>query len=153
MSRKQALASTAVLTPVTVEVDVESDGRPRDDHQASQKRLDGPQRRRRSSRQRKRRRPRRARLELPPPDQVAPHSLPRPRDALRAPQSSVADDDLLTTAEYAEYRRCSPRTVERERETGRGCPYVRLGGRVLYRRADIYRHIEQNVRGLKGGAE
>jgi hypothetical protein len=26
---------------------------------------------------------------------------------------------------------------------------VRLGGRILYRRADIHRHIEQHVRGLK----
>jgi hypothetical protein len=58
-----------------------------------------------------------------------------------------SESDLLTSAEYAHYRRCSLRTVERERETGGGCPYVRLGGRVLYRRADIQRYIEEHVRG------
>jgi hypothetical protein len=63
------------------------------------------------------------------------------------------ESDLLTTAEYARIRRCSPRTAERERETGRGCPYVRLGGRVLYRRGDIRRYIEQHVRHLERGAE
>jgi Helix-turn-helix domain len=159
MSSKETLMSSAALLPTTVEGGIGTDleATPlgdRADRLPSQKRApDGPQRGRRSPRQRKRRRPRRPRLEPPPPDPVAPHSLPRPRPGPRAPPSSVADDDLLTTAEYAEYRRCSPRTVERERETGRGCPYVRLGGRVLYRRADIYRYIEQNVRGLKGGAE
>jgi hypothetical protein len=60
-----------------------------------------------------------------------------------------SESDLLTSEEYARYRRCSLRTVERERETGCGCPFVRLGGRVLYRGADIHRFIEQHLRGLK----
>ena len=60
--------------------------------------------------------------------------------------------DLMTTAEFAKYRRCSLRTLDRERATGCGCPYVRLGGRILYRRPDAERYIEQNVRGLKRGA-
>ena len=64
----------------------------------------------------------------------------------------VSEADLLTSAEYAHYRRCSLRTVERERETGEGCSYVRLGGRVLYRRADIQRYIEQHIRHLERGA-
>jgi hypothetical protein len=55
--------------------------------------------------------------------------------------------DLLTPREYADYRRCSVRTLDRERAEGRGCPYVRLGGRILYRRADIDRHMEAQVRG------
>jgi Helix-turn-helix domain len=159
MSNKETLMSSAALLPTIVEGGSKSglDATPlgdRGDGLPSLKRApDAPQRRRRSSRQRKRRRPRRPRLELPLPDQVAPDSPPHARPALRAPQSSVADNDLLTTAEYAEYRRCSPRTVERERETGKGCPYVRLGARVLYRRTDIQRYVEQNVRGLEGGTE
>ena len=30
--------------------------------------------------------------------------------------------DLLTPQEYARYRRCSVRTLDRERAEGRGCP-------------------------------
>jgi hypothetical protein len=44
---------------------------------------------------------------------------------------------LLTQREYAEYRRCSIRTIERERAIGEGCPYVRMGARILYRLADV----------------
>ena len=54
--------------------------------------------------------------------------------------------ELLTAAEYARLRRCSSRTLDRERASGVGCPYVRLGSRVFYRREDIERHIEANVR-------
>jgi hypothetical protein len=135
MSRKQALlTSTAVVVPATVEVNVESpDTRPlgpRDDHRLAQKQtLAASPRFRRSSRRRKQRRRRR-----------------RPKKRF------VAGSDFLTTQEYADYRRCSARTVERERETGCGCPYIQLGGRILYRRRDVEHYIEQNVRGLKQGA-
>ncbi len=57
----------------------------------------------------------------------------------------MPDFAFLTTEEYAQLRRCSVRTVERERANGDGCPYVRLGSRILYRRADIDRWIEQHV--------
>jgi hypothetical protein len=59
----------------------------------------------------------------------------------------MSDLELITAAEFARLRRCSLRTLDRERATGTGCPYVRLGARVLYRRADIERHIEEHVRG------
>jgi hypothetical protein len=59
----------------------------------------------------------------------------------------MIETDLLTSNEYAEYRRCSPRTVDRERAEGRGCPYVRLGSRIFYRRADIERYLEAQVQG------
>jgi hypothetical protein len=68
---------------------------------------------------------------------------------LLALSAAAAQADLMTPAEFARYRRCSLRTLDRERATGRGCPYVRLGARVLYRRADAERYIEQNVRGLE----
>ena len=58
----------------------------------------------------------------------------------------MSDIKLLTTAEYARLRRCSLRTLDRERATGSGCPYVRLGGRIFYRRSDIERYIETLVR-------
>jgi hypothetical protein len=55
--------------------------------------------------------------------------------------------ELITPAEFARLRRCSLRTLDRERATGRGCRYVQLGARVLYRRTDIERYLEANVRG------
>ena len=55
------------------------------------------------------------------------------------------DLEFLTTAEFSRLRRCSLRTLDRERATGRGCPYVRLGARVLYRRADIERFIAAHL--------
>jgi hypothetical protein len=57
------------------------------------------------------------------------------------------EPELRTPQEYARYRRCSIRTLDRERAEGRGCPFVKIGGRVLYRRSDIERFIEANVRG------
>jgi hypothetical protein len=58
--------------------------------------------------------------------------------------------ELITTTEFARLRRCSLRTLDRERAEGRGCPYIRLGARILYRRADIEHWIQQHVH---GGAE
>jgi hypothetical protein len=51
-------------------------------------------------------------------------------------------DRLLTQREYARYRRCSVRTIERERAVGTGCPYVRIGARILYRLADVDRFVD-----------
>ena len=55
-------------------------------------------------------------------------------------------DELLTGPEYARLRRCSVRTVERERSTGTGCRYVKLGKSVRYKRGDVVAHIERNAR-------
>ena len=46
-------------------------------------------------------------------------------------------EELLTAAETAQILRCSLRTLDRERAVGNGCPFVRLGGRIRYRRSDI----------------
>jgi hypothetical protein len=54
---------------------------------------------------------------------------------------------LLTQKEYADMRRCSVRTTERERETGNGCPYVRMGRRIYYRPEDVQQFITAHVRG------
>jgi hypothetical protein len=58
----------------------------------------------------------------------------------------MPDIELLTAAEYARLRRCSMRTLDRERANRSGCPYVRLGGRIFYRRSDVERYIETLVR-------
>jgi hypothetical protein len=75
-------------------------------------------------------------------------STARLSDALDAP--AVAPDrapELLTPKETAAYRRCSIRKLDRERADGGGCPYVRIDGRIFYRRADVDRFIEVHVRG------
>ena len=58
----------------------------------------------------------------------------------------MPDNELLTPAEYARLRRCSLRTLDRERANRSGCPYVRLGGRLFYRRGDIDQFIEMHIR-------
>jgi hypothetical protein len=59
----------------------------------------------------------------------------------------MSDPEFLTAAEYARLRRCSLRTLDRERATGEGCRYVRLGSRILYRRADIDNYVAEHLRG------
>ena len=56
------------------------------------------------------------------------------------------ENDLLTEAEAARLRRQSIRTLQAERVRGGGCPFVKLGRSVRYRRADVLRFIEANVK-------
>jgi len=56
-------------------------------------------------------------------------------------------DELLTTAEYARERKSSERTIERERTSGAGCKFVKIGRSVRYRRRDILDFIARHVRG------
>jgi hypothetical protein len=56
-------------------------------------------------------------------------------------------DELLTTADYAGERKCSERTIERERASGTGCKFVKIGRSVRYRRRDILDFIARHVRG------
>lgn len=60
-------------------------------------------------------------------------------------------EELLTAAETAQILRCSLRTLDRERAVGNGCPFVRLGGRIRYRRSDIDAFVAANVRGHATG--
>jgi hypothetical protein len=55
-------------------------------------------------------------------------------------------NELLTGPEYARLRRCSVRTIEHERSTGTGCPFVKLSRSVRYRRRDVLDFIERHVR-------
>jgi hypothetical protein len=60
---------------------------------------------------------------------------------------TAGDQALLTPKESAEYRRCSRRKQDRERAEGRGPAYVRIDGRIFYRRSDLDRFIAAHVRG------
>src|SRR5262245_1302315 len=63
------------------------------------------------------------------------------------------ENDLLTEAEAARLRRQSVRTLQAERVRGGGCPFVKLGRSVRYRRADVLRFIEANVKALDQPAQ
>lgn len=52
----------------------------------------------------------------------------------------------LTTDEYAALRKCSPRTLERERCSGTGCRYIRRGRKVLYRADDVHNWLADGLR-------
>jgi excisionase family DNA binding protein len=58
-----------------------------------------------------------------------------------------APQTLLTSREAAEFLRCSLRTLDRERADGRGCPFVRIGRRIRYRRADVEAFVAAHLRG------
>ena len=60
---------------------------------------------------------------------------------------------LLTAPEAARLLRCSLRTLDRERADGRGCPFVRIGGRIRYRRVDVESFIVAHLRSRRGEAE
>jgi len=59
----------------------------------------------------------------------------------------MAETELFTPKECAEYRRCSVRKLDRERAEGRGCAYIRIDGRIFYRRGDVDRFIGAHVCG------
>lgn len=53
---------------------------------------------------------------------------------------------LLLPQEYADLRRCSLKTLERERASGMGCPYVVIGRRIYYRPDDVEAFHASRVR-------
>jgi hypothetical protein len=59
----------------------------------------------------------------------------------------MTESNLLTPRESAAYRRCSIRKQDRERADGRGPPYIRIDGRIFYRRSDLDAFIAAHVRG------
>jgi hypothetical protein len=61
----------------------------------------------------------------------------------------MTETELFTPKECSHYRRCSLRKLDRERAEGCGPPYVRIDGRIFYRRRDIDHFIEAHVCGGK----
>ena len=54
---------------------------------------------------------------------------------------------LLTTKQVAEITNRSERSVERDREQGKGCRYVQFGRLIRYRPEDVQKDIATRVRG------
>ena len=59
----------------------------------------------------------------------------------------MTESNLLTPRESAAYRRCSIRKQDRERADGRGPPYIRIDGRIFYRRSDVDAFLAARLRG------
>ena len=62
------------------------------------------------------------------------------------------DTELLTTGEAAEFLGLRPSTLENWRWSGGGPVFIKLGGRVRYRIADLNAHIATCMRRSTSGA-
>lgn len=49
---------------------------------------------------------------------------------------------LLPETDFAKLRGCTPRTLQRERANGRGCPFRKLGKSIYYARPDVLAFID-----------
>jgi hypothetical protein len=65
---------------------------------------------------------------------------------MTAVQNTPQLDELLTEIEAAHLRRQSVRTLQAERLRGGGCPFVKMGRSVRYRRLDVLEFIEAKRR-------
>lgn len=63
-----------------------------------------------------------------------------------------SDEDHLTQSELADRWRISPRTLEKWRYLGVGVEHLKIGGRVIYRVADVRAYEEANRWGRISGA-
>lgn len=52
---------------------------------------------------------------------------------------------LWTEREAAEYRRCSVSLIQKERITGKGCPFVKMGRSVRYRPEDVRAWVARKI--------
>jgi hypothetical protein len=72
----------------------------------------------------------------------------RPRLELLAEFEAAPSSTLLPQSYLAAICNCSESTIARDRGLGRGCPYIRIGKRVLYCKLDILKWLEQHRPGL-----
>lgn len=57
------------------------------------------------------------------------------------------DDELLTTKQLAAEWNVPPSRLNKERLTGGGCPYIKLGRLVRYRRSDARLYVARRTIG------
>jgi len=57
------------------------------------------------------------------------------------------DDELLTTEQLAAEWNVPPSRLNKERLVGGGCPYIKLGHLVRYRRKDARLYVESRLIG------
>lgn len=61
-------------------------------------------------------------------------------------RSGYYDRDLWLSEEYCDYFHIRPQTAQKQRMVATGCPFVRIGGRVFYRRADVLAHVASHLK-------
>ncbi|WP_336643501.1 helix-turn-helix transcriptional regulator [Microbacterium sp. MMO-113] len=54
-------------------------------------------------------------------------------------------DELLTPEQLAEFLQVSTASLANDRYLGKGPRFIKLGGRVRYRKADVLAHLDENV--------
>lgn len=54
-------------------------------------------------------------------------------------------DELLTPEQLAEYLQVSTAALANDRYLGKGPRFIKLGGKVRYRRSDVLAHLDENV--------
>lgn len=57
----------------------------------------------------------------------------------------MQESELLTTAEAATYLRLKPQTLSKWRSHGKGPYFVRIGGNVFYRLAELDQYVEAGI--------
>lgn len=67
--------------------------------------------------------------------------------AKKQPKVSIDLDNLLTVKELCELLKFHPVTLANQRRDGRGIPFIKLGRKVFYRRADVEAALANNFRG------
>ncbi|MBK6864092.1 MAG: DNA-binding protein [Ideonella sp.] len=73
--------------------------------------------------------------------------------ALRAEFYRLPDEALIDRQTWAAVRYVEPQTVEKEAIKGGGCPYIRIGRRALYRKADVLDWMERTGRRVENTAQ
>jgi hypothetical protein len=61
-------------------------------------------------------------------------------------RSGYYDRDLWLSEEYADFFKIRPQTAQKQRMVASGCPFVRIGGRVYYRRADVLAYVASHLK-------
>ena len=60
----------------------------------------------------------------------------KPRLELLREFDAAPIDTLFPQIYVAARRNCSPANIERERGLGKGAPFIKIGGRIFYRKSD-----------------
>jgi hypothetical protein len=54
-------------------------------------------------------------------------------------------EEFYREKELAELLKCSTSRLQKDRYAGRGLPYLKWGGTVLYRKSDVQKYIKEHT--------
>lgn len=67
---------------------------------------------------------------------------------IEASTKQMREDLYLTAREVSEVTRKSVETLANERSRGEGLPFVKMGGKVVYRSSDVMQMLNENTYGF-----